>query len=123
MKTVLRSALALGAAASLTLAGTPASAQQANNDARCFFVSNLFSKSTDPKAKQFATEAAFYYLGRLTTAGGPQQIERLLRVVGPTVTRANADATMNTCARAVADNAQQVRAIGQRLSQEQAAHK
>jgi hypothetical protein len=102
----------LAAAAMLALGAAPAAAQSAN-DAKCFIASNVFTHSTDPKVKQVAVEASYFYLGRL--GGTVTQIEAALAAQGKVVTMKNAGAIMQGCAQVVAARTKQVQAVGQRL--------
>lgn len=104
----------LAASALLAVTAVPASAQSLASDAKCFIVSNLFAKAGDEKAKRAASEARFFYLGRLN--GTAPQIEAAIVAQGKSVTKDNAGTTMQACARAMAQKASQVQAIGQRLS-------
>jgi hypothetical protein len=104
----------LAASLLLSLTAGPALAQNLANDAKCFMVSNMFSKSKDAKAKQAAVQASYFYLGRLT--GPTAQIEAALAAQGRAVTPQNAGPTMQACARTVAQRATEMQGIGRRLS-------
>ena len=108
-----RSALLLAPALAAAVA-VPSAAQTLASDAKCLIVSNVFAQSSDPKAKQAGIEARYFYLGRLT--GSTAQIETALAAQGKTITKQNAGPTMQACARTVVQKANEVQAIGQRLS-------
>lgn len=98
----------------LATIASPAAAQ-ATNDARCFIVSNMFAKGGDVKARQAATQASYYYLGRLN--GTIPQIEAAIASEGKTINAKNAAGIMRTCAQALAKRAGDIQALGRRLSQ------
>jgi hypothetical protein len=104
----------LGAFALLPLGASAATAQSVGNDAKCFIVSNMFTKSSDPKAKKAATEASFFYLGRL--GGSTSQLETLLAQQAKTIDPKNASVIMQGCAKTVAQRANEVQNVGKRLS-------
>lgn len=94
----------------------PAAAQDIGGDARCFIAANLFAKAEDARAKEAAERISFFYLGRLR--GTPAQIDAAIRAQARTVTQQNAATVMQACARTVQAKVQELRAIGQRLSQQ-----
>ena len=108
---ILLSALAF------TLSTASASAQAPPSDAKCFLLSQTFAKSTDEKTKLAATQAGFFYLGRLT--GSTAQIEAKIATEAKTITSQTAGPIMDACVRVVAQKAKNVQAIGVRLSKAQ----
>jgi hypothetical protein len=104
----------LASAGILALTAGPAAGQSLTNDAKCLLVSNIFSKSNDAKAKELATQARFFFLGRMT--GSPSQIEAALASQGKTIDAQNVASIMQSCAAAVVQKAREVQAIGERLS-------
>jgi hypothetical protein len=101
---------------SIALITAPVQAQTLADDAKCLLVSGLFAKSSDAKTKQAGAETRLFYLGRLN--GSPDQMESAIRAQAKTITQQNAGATMRVCAMAVAEKANQVEAIGRRLSKQ-----
>lgn len=114
MKRACLTAAGIVASTVLAFSAASAAAQDANNDAKCLLVSNAFSRSTDAKQKQVATQAGFFYLGRLR--GSPAELEAVLMAQARTITPQNAAPTMNACAQAVGRRASELQRVGERLS-------
>lgn len=110
------STICLGALG-LMLTTASASAQAPPSDAKCFLLSQTFAKSTDEKTKLAATQAGFFYLGRLS--GPAAEIEAKLAAEAQNITSQTAGPLMDACALVVAQKAKDVQAIGVRLSKAQ----
>jgi hypothetical protein len=116
MKPPLSLVTALALVVSAIWGHAPALAQERQNDARCFLVSNLFARSApDAKAKEVARNSTFFFLGRLPTAEA--QIQAEIAAQARAVTTQNAGPTMQACARVMLAKQAEVNAIGQRLRQ------
>ncbi len=95
---------------------TPASAQSTASDAKCLMVSNVFAKAaTDPKAREAANLASFFYLGRLDGRLSASQLADALIAQQKGLTAANAGPVMNECNRFMARRSAALQALGQRL--------
>ena len=104
-------------AAALAGAGTAAAGQDVGRDVRCLLVSNAFSAGAkDPKARQIAMVAGFFYLGRLDGKLTDAQLETRIRTEQKTITNANAPATMQQCGQYMQQRGQALQAIGRRLA-------
>ena len=96
---------------------TPASAQSTASDAKCLIVSNVFAKAaTDPKAREAAKLASFFYLGRLDGRVPVSQLEAALIAQQKGLTAANAGPVMNECNQFIARRSAALQALGQRLN-------
>jgi hypothetical protein len=111
---------ARAAALYAVLAASPviASAQGIAEDARCFLVSDMFSRvGADDKTKEVAVKSSFFYLGRLS--GSAAQIEAALAEQARAMSPQNASSTMQACVQNVERKARELQQIGQRLSRTQ----
>ncbi len=105
--------LAIVTAAVVFLPDRPAVAQDSARDAECFLISNMFSRAKDAKAKEVATQATFFYLGRLR--GTSAEIEAAMVAQAKAITPENAGTKMNNCAQAMGRRATEVRGVTQRI--------
>lgn len=104
------------AAAALMLAASPAAAQNINQDVRCLMVSNLFSVAAkDPKARQLAAIAGFFYLGRLDGRLTDAQLEARIKSEQASLTNANAGSTMQRCGEYMQQRGKALQTIGRKL--------
>jgi hypothetical protein len=70
----------------------------ADNDVRCFLLSNAFAKqAADEKARGAAAASVAFYLGRLDGKIAAPAIAAAIRRVGPTIDQKTASTQMTAC--------------------------
>lgn len=104
-------------AAALAASGSVAAAQDVGQDVRCLLVSNAFSAGAkDPKARQLAMMAGFFYLGRLDGRLSDAQLEARIKAEQATLNNANAVPTMQRCGERMQQRGRALQAIGRNLA-------
>jgi hypothetical protein len=115
----MRSALlALIGATVVTGLAPPATAQTVGDraDARCMLVMTLAAR--DPKNKEAAGEATFYYLGKLTGHGMSAKLAPIMLAEGKTITNAaQAQAELVRCGQEMNTRSGELRATMMQLQQ------
>jgi hypothetical protein len=107
--------LALLVAGGLAAAPAPAAAQSA--DVKCLLVSNLYSKAAkEPKARQVAEAAKFFYLGRVHGRLGEPQLKAQMQALQKVITAKNSGSTMTTCARGMEAAVAAIQRAGQQAA-------
>jgi hypothetical protein len=107
--------IGLSATALLAMASAPAAAQSA--DVKCLLVSNLYSKaSNEPKARQIAEAAKFFYMGRVHGRLSDLQLKAQMQALQKIITPKNSAQTMSSCARGMQAAATAIQRVGQQAA-------
>lgn len=102
----------------VALAGPAHAASPGNDNIRCMMLSNLFANGVkDAHLREIASEARFYYLGRIADAMTDTQIESALVAAGKTISNASAGAEMTRCAQPMIARAKEMSTISNDLAQ------
>ncbi|RYD81698.1 MAG: hypothetical protein EOP61_42700 [Sphingomonadales bacterium] len=100
-------------AVSLVLAGiaVSASAQSVPDDVRCLALSNTFAKNaTEEPARQAASKALLFYLGRLDARGDPAAVKSAIQ--SAKIDSKTAPADMSACLARVKNAARSIETVG-----------
>jgi len=100
-------------AIALSLAGiaVPATAQSITDDVRCLALSNGFAqKATEVPAREAASKALIFYIGRLDARGNPQAIKSAM--LSGNIDGKTASVEMNACIKRFANAAKAIEALG-----------
>jgi hypothetical protein len=112
----MRLAVASAIASALLAAPAPAVAQ-ATNDVRCLLASSVYAKAgKDPKARQLADAAKYFYLGRVHGRLNAAQLKAAMSAEGKKMTGAMAAQAMTACAREVQNAARLAQSVAQQLA-------
>lgn len=107
------------AGTALVLAGSPAAAQNSNEDVRCLLASNLFTKAEkDPAKRQVAVLSSYFYLGRVDGRLSGQQLAAALKAQAPTIKPESAGAIMTLCAKRLRSAGMAMQTLGKQLEAE-----
>ena len=88
----------------------PTAAQTIPDDVRCMALSNAFAKSAaEEPAREAASRALLFYLGRLDARGDPQAIKNAMQ--GSKIDPKTAPAEMSACSARFANAAQTMQSL------------
>jgi hypothetical protein len=108
--------LSMAALTAATLAA-PAIAQAAMADVRCVLVANAFAATEkDEPKKQFATQTAHFFYGRVDARLTPAQLKAQVMAVSKTLTPQNLAPTMNGCVTKLKDRLGVMQQIGREMA-------
>lgn len=101
---------------SALLLTAPASAQSADEDVRCLILATVFqSNAKEPAAKQAASAAALYFLGRVSARVPSREMKRRYLAQATRLNTKSAGPLMNACLKQMQMQVRAVDAVGQEV--------
>jgi hypothetical protein len=105
------------AAFTVATLAAPAIAQDAASDVRCVLVANAFAATEkEVDKKQFATQTAHFFYGRVDARLTPPQLKAQVIAVSKTLTPQNLAPTMNACVTRLKDRLGVMQQIGREMA-------
>jgi hypothetical protein len=99
------------------LSASPASAQSVDDDMRCLVLGTVFQGGAkEPTAKQAASAAALYFLGRVSARVPPGQLKRRYLAQATRLNTQTAGPMMNACFKQMQAQGKAVDAVCQEIA-------